>query len=378
MKPLGTITMYFPFLDKYTVSEVETIMNQADSYYDFVLKLSERACRDKPPTLLAHLAAVHAWRLSATQVKRDLSQKFGENPIIKIWTIPQHTMKMDSLFENIDQALQTTKENWILVELLCLKVWYARYHIIDDHLLYDPLGKAEAMVKQHSDLDCFSALVNTVRSELSFMHSGYIIDGLEESLERARDSFSKGIESARKYDDQFQIYQLLWTQSSWIKTWDAKEAMELQEEAYKLAREFGAPQKMAEAMADMGRISEALGEYDLAIECYQASLENYGDPQMELYREIIDSPSFCIARIHCELGNGEHALEWIDSVFELLGPATTDIPCLHSQRVEALTLLNRFNEATTYLELGQKAALRSGGEGYVAVNDLAAAYLEWQ
>ncbi|MFX1367871.1 MAG: hypothetical protein ACFFAY_04660 [Promethearchaeota archaeon] len=376
MKPLGTITMYFPFLDKYTVSEVETIMNQADSYYDFVLRLSERACRDKPPTLLAHLAAVHAWRLSATHAKRDLSEAFGHDPIIGIWTAPQHKMKMHELFEKINQALEAAEENWIQVELLCLKSWYARYHILDELLDYEPLQKAEAMVEERAELDCFSALVHTVRSELSFIHSGYQKEGAESSIQRGYDEYNKGMKYAKKFNDRFQTYQLLWTHSSWIKTWDAIEALTLQEEAHKLAKEFGAPQKIAEAMADMGRISEALGEYDLAIECYESSLEKYGFPDMELYREIIDSPTFCIARIYCELGNGDVALELIDSIFDLVGPVAADIPYLHSQRAEALIHLKRTREATTHLEIGQKGALKSGAEGYVALNDLAAAYFE--
>ncbi|MHA2193272.1 MAG: hypothetical protein ACXAAR_07570, partial [Candidatus Thorarchaeota archaeon] len=358
MKPLGTITMYFQFLDQDTATEVETIMDLAENYYDFVLRLCERACQDETQTDLAYLAAVHAWRLSATGAKDKLLANFGHHARIRAWASPPHEVGFERMFG----------EDWVLIELLCLKAWASRYEMeADETYWFAPLDRAEEILRQHPDLACFTAVVNTVRSELSFMDRSY---------ERAYDSHNNGIEFAEKFNDKFQTYQLLWTRSSWIKAWDAKKAMELQEEAYKLAKEFAAPQKIAEAMCDMGRISEALGEYDLAIECYQSSLETYGSPGMALYREQMDSPSFCISRVYCELGDGTSGLEWIDSLISLLGQRADENPYVYAQRVEALVLLNRLQEATRQLEICQKLALRSGDEGAMNLCEFPAACLE--
>ncbi|MHA2042618.1 MAG: hypothetical protein ACW975_12235 [Candidatus Thorarchaeota archaeon] len=373
MKPLGTITMYFPFLNQETASEVESIMNQAENYYDFVLRLTDRACQDDAPWHLAYLAAIHSWRLSSTKAKEKLLERFSDDQIIKIWIMPQHRLGFERLFAEIELAEEATDEDWILLELLCLKPWYARYYALDERLLFDPLERAEALLDSRSELQCFSALVHTVRSEISFMWTGIY---QAQFFERAFDSHHKGKEFANKVDDQFQIYQLLWTCSSWIKTWDNEKALSLQEEAYGLAKKFGAPQKIAEAMTDMGRISEALGEFDLALECYQNSIETYGVPEMVLYREVLDSPTFGISRVYCELGDGESGLEWIDTVFRILGPLAVDHPCLYAQRTEALALLRRYEEAASDLEISHRGALKSGGEGYVGLSDLAAAYLE--
>ncbi|MFX1367785.1 MAG: tetratricopeptide repeat protein, partial [Promethearchaeota archaeon] len=166
------------------------------------------------------------------------------------------------------------------------------------------------------------------------------------------------------------------TRASWVKTWDATKALELQEAAYKLAKEFGSPQRTAEAMADMGRISEVLGEYNLALECYQSSLETFESPEMELYRELIDSPSFCMSRTYCELGDGMSGLEWIDSLINLLGPKADEHPYLYGQRAEALVLLDRLDEAAKQLETCQRLSLKSGDEGYMSLYDLPMAYLE--
>ncbi|TFG06244.1 hypothetical protein EU522_01845 [Candidatus Thorarchaeota archaeon] len=70
LKPLGTITMYFKFLEEDIISEVKAIMNQARDHYDFVLQLSERACQDETPTTLIYIAAAHVWHLSVSFKRR--------------------------------------------------------------------------------------------------------------------------------------------------------------------------------------------------------------------------------------------------------------------------------------------------------------------
>ncbi|MFW9976326.1 MAG: hypothetical protein ACFFDQ_13725 [Candidatus Thorarchaeota archaeon] len=342
-------------------------MSKASNYYDFVMKLCDMACLEDSPSDLTYLAAVHAWRLSANDAKTKLMQRFKDDSIVRSWTAPQHILGTEKLFDGIDEAINTAKDNWLRIELLCLKSWYARYHIADEKLWAEPIDIAEALMEEDSEMDCFAALVYTVRGELSFM---------DQQNDRGYDSYNKGIELAKKYDDQFQLYQLLWTFSSWIKTWDARRALKLQEEAYKLAKKFGSPQKIAEAMADMGRISEGLGEYDLAIECYQNSIDTYGSPPMEIYREVIDSPTFGLSRIYCELGDGETGLEWIDAAIDFVGPRATELPYLFGQRAEALVILKRFEEATQQLEICRKGALKAGAEGYVALCEIGSGYLE--
>ncbi|NHJ12749.1 MAG: hypothetical protein EAX95_03695 [Candidatus Thorarchaeota archaeon] len=368
MEPLGTITMYFQFLDKEITSEVKAIMKRACSYYDFVLQLCERACEYETPTHLAYLAAVHAWRLSSTKAREKLLQRFGNDAIILSWTASQHKLGIDGQFLDIDKAIEFADEDWLIIELLCLKSWYKRYRYMgDDKILYGPLEKAMTILERNPELKCFASLVHTVRCELSFLFQMH---------ERAYDSHITGLDNAKKFDDQFQIYQLLWTRSSWIKTWDIGKAMELQEEAYRMAKSFGAPQKIAEAMNDMGRISEASGEYDLAIECYQSSIETFGFPAMEHYREIMDSPSFGLSRMYCELENGESGLEWIDTAVVLGGEGAEELPYIYAQRAEALILLERLDEASQQLEICKKLSLQAGAEGYIAICELATAYLE--
>ena len=368
MRPLGTITMYYPFIDEETKDAIETSMQEASNYYDFVEILSDRVCESKTSDTLKYLAALHAWRLSATEVKRRLSERFGEDPIIKSWTAPHHTMEIDDLLGTLDDAIRAAKEDWLQIELLCLKIWCERYRVVtSEEFWIQPLQEAESILQSRQELECFAALIHTVKSEMGF-YSGLYDQGYS--------SHDKGVETAKKFDDQFQLYQLLWTCASWVKSLDTKRAMALQEEAYKLVKTFGSTQKIAEAMTDMGRISECLGEYDFAISCYENSIETYGNPEMELYREAVDTPSFGLSRVYCELGDGESALDWINTLINLIGRSATEIPYLYSQRAEALILLRRYEEASRDLEISRRVSLRAGAEGNIVLCDIATAYME--
>jgi hypothetical protein len=68
MNALGTITMYYPFLDPETHTIIEAIMDATQTYREFVLILGERACENDMPVNLAYMAALHAWHLSEVEV----------------------------------------------------------------------------------------------------------------------------------------------------------------------------------------------------------------------------------------------------------------------------------------------------------------------
>ena len=47
MKPMGTITKYYPFVDEETKSILGTLMDGSSSYYDFVQQLCEVVLEDE-------------------------------------------------------------------------------------------------------------------------------------------------------------------------------------------------------------------------------------------------------------------------------------------------------------------------------------------
>jgi len=61
MKPMGTITKYYPFIDEETKDILDALMDESSSYYDFVQRLCEFTLNNEVPVNLAYLATVQAW-----------------------------------------------------------------------------------------------------------------------------------------------------------------------------------------------------------------------------------------------------------------------------------------------------------------------------
>ena len=52
MKPMGTITKYYPFIDEESRSILDSLMEESSSYNDFVLRLSEVVLENEVPVNL--------------------------------------------------------------------------------------------------------------------------------------------------------------------------------------------------------------------------------------------------------------------------------------------------------------------------------------
>ena len=58
MKPIGTITNYFSFLEEETKDVLSSIMDAATNYYDFVLRLGEKVYNEEVSSEVAYIGAL--------------------------------------------------------------------------------------------------------------------------------------------------------------------------------------------------------------------------------------------------------------------------------------------------------------------------------
>ncbi|MHA2313274.1 MAG: hypothetical protein ACXADF_17445, partial [Candidatus Thorarchaeota archaeon] len=130
MKPLGTITKYYPFIDEETKSILNTLMDESSSYYDFVQRLSDVVLENEVPVNLAYLAAVQAWWARAEETMRLIKEKFGNVDCIRPWGFA-HTSSLsdqaryhDAVVEAIEKAMDSSLKGWIAIELHLLHTFF--------------------------------------------------------------------------------------------------------------------------------------------------------------------------------------------------------------------------------------------------------------
>ncbi|MHA2114543.1 MAG: hypothetical protein ACXABM_03525, partial [Candidatus Thorarchaeota archaeon] len=130
MKPMGTITKYYPFIDEETKSTLNSLMDESSSYYDFVLKLSDVVLTNDVPINLAYLAAVHAWWTRTEENMKLIQDKYRDAPCVKPWAYGHRSAEKDqaeyhdAVVEAIDKAMETTLDDWMMTELHLLHAFY--------------------------------------------------------------------------------------------------------------------------------------------------------------------------------------------------------------------------------------------------------------
>jgi tetratricopeptide (TPR) repeat protein len=362
MEPLGTITMYYPFLKDETVGQLNSIMEEAVHYHDFALRLADRALQEESVTDLVFVACTHAWRLKSPKILCGLSERFKGSSIVQAWTLPLRKQPFADTRGLLDTAIDETEEDWMKVDLLFLKADYALY-VAEVTEPFEIFEQADAILSRNEHLECLSVGILWAKKEYYFMRRMF---------GEARRAKKLALKIAENYDDRFILFSLLITTGSH----PASERLEVTEKCYELAVSLGSPHLMAWSLSAMGFLSEHTGEYDLAIKCFEDSLDMWGYPETELFVEPMEYPCYRLSRIYAELGDGESALEWAENALDMTEEGSMERPYLYAQRAEALIMLDRLEEAFKDLDTCRKIAFRIGRSGNFTMCAIAEGYYE--
>jgi tetratricopeptide (TPR) repeat protein len=347
LKPMGTITKYYPFIDEETKSILETLMNEASSYYKFVERLCETVLENEVPINLGYLAAVHAWWTRKRDSIEHIHEKFKDIPYIRPWkyatnlTFMDQEQYHDAIVEAIVEAMETPLDDWILTELHLLHAYIHYPYLGDVPSLLEPLEKAKHLVEADPLLKCFESLIYTLEGWTKGME-GYVDDSL--------DVLKKGHELAEVYDDSLYKYLNLVNQEAIFLYINIKSALARGEDLYDLAQDLEVPFFIAEVLNESAVAFETAGEYDLAISSHLEVRKIVGES---------DWTSQMLSRIYASLGDGQKALQEINQYIE--NEETSNIPAWY-RRARALALLNRVEEAERDLNTVHGQMMKTGSD----------------
>ncbi|MFW9849749.1 MAG: hypothetical protein ACFFF4_11450, partial [Candidatus Thorarchaeota archaeon] len=192
MEPLGTITMYYQFLDKEIVNILDGIMHEAKDYRDFTEQLVDYTSSKDVPINLGFIAAVHVWNIGHYELGNKLQPKFGKFAHIFGW-IADSDQEWYPWGRYAEVAMAEDHEDWIKSMVCYLKSVNYDRHAITDITKYMELGMK--YIDKNPKLECFQSYL---------LHSRSGIKIQEGDLEGAIADLEEGIRIARKYDDRYQ------------------------------------------------------------------------------------------------------------------------------------------------------------------------------
>lgn len=368
MKPLGTITNYYQFVDGETRATLDSIMKSAYNYGDFVHLLVDRVCNEESSDTLIFLAVFHSYILVDSRTLEKLGKKYRNHSLVlpfMLWRDTyffQDTKGCDEAKESIESVLSSKPDDW--VKVLMYDLAQVVGGLISPGCPYqlDSIDKMEELISSNESLSCFRPyLLNSQARLYSFTDSI-----------RLREFSELLYEAALECDDMVHALIAL-TRLVAANTYQyTPKALRLVEKASMLADQLGCVYSQGVIRNQEGILHATRGEYDLSIEKRLESLrlsDKTGDLSMGVGPRNI-------AYIYNELGNGEAALEWTNAGLSTSKKQPRDLPYVYFDRAKALTLLGRLDEARDDLDAGTQMALKVSNELLLEQSYIATGMLE--
>jgi tetratricopeptide (TPR) repeat protein len=334
MKPLGTITKYYPFIDEESKSVLDSLMDESSSYFDFVKRLSDTVLQNEVPVNLAYIAAIQVWWCRLDKAIEDIREKYDDVPRMKPWGYLHSTLEIDqvryhdSVVEDIEQVLRFSPDDWILTELHLLHAHYHWPMFGDIPSLLEPVERARELMSANPHLECFEA-------QACFYEAW--ANRIEGDMKTAIDIYQRGIELAEAHNEYLHMYLNLGGKGDAQKNVNIRDAIESFEASYVITQDLKVPYFEAEVHHDSALVFETAGEYDLALSSLHEAWKTIGLDDSTSY------PSLQLSRVYAILGDGQQALEYVQSYLDSLGQ--DEILGGYLVRAIALAELDRVAEA---------------------------------
>jgi len=357
MKPLGTITMYYPLVDDETREILDSLMHESENFYDFLIRLGDKVCSKVVSPSLVFIAVVWSWRMEVEETYERIAERYKNNPTIKPWTFPKGTpMEGDRLqtrmLKALDDAIASEPDDWVLLHLLLRKMTVI-LATPESQLAHEA---AKNLLEKEPRLECFQPEIQYWEAQIRWY---------EGDNRGAMKCWIKVLEKAKQQDNQFLIVNLLLNLSGETYLTDYQKAMQFIDEAYSISKSLGIPRLIRSTLFRMSSISRTLGEYDLALNCLFDATElkpSIRSPHLHIPLDV--------SSIYSDLGKGKDALSWalmFDEEEYAGGRAGASAHgCPEIEKARALLLLGRTNDAFEHIDRLKDIAFKVGWEPYLA------------
>ncbi|MFW9912464.1 MAG: type IV pilus biogenesis/stability protein PilW [Candidatus Thorarchaeota archaeon] len=355
MEPIGTITMYFPFLDSKTKGIIENIMHGAYNYYDFVQCLNQRVLDEETTDLTVFFAVHHAAILFDFQWLKKAIKKYAELNIIlpNIFiasAFQGHGEDLQRAREAADIVLDSNPPKWLALEMYIsrLEAEVLGYPTqLDDRSTIDSI---EEIMEKNPELRFYESRV--------YGNLSYRADN-EGDKELALNYIEKAISNAEVHNDLNRLARLLRSKARHLQAVDLKQSADLLERARGMFESMGDKDGLADASFQLSKIEAIRGEYDQAIEHILeviAIRESLGRP--------IGPYAMTLSTIYNAIDCPTEGIEWALMAQEDLQPLHRPRAILN--QAWSLILQRKLTEAFMVLDSIRKSILKSGLEYQLA------------
>jgi tetratricopeptide (TPR) repeat protein len=355
VKPLGTITMCFPYVDDDIRATLQSVMDEAENYADFAERLCKKICDEAASPLMEFFAFFFAWYILESRLLERLEDagKVPDlaKPLQMVFRSYHGGEAVDwfDMKESLIRALDAAPNDWIASLVYLGWRWWADILYPETDVDVQLVEVIEKSIGKSDDLEYFEAHLSG--QEAARLHR-------EGSFKQANRTITKAIAVARKFDDLVEVANLMSIKANYIKHSNLGKAIDLLLTTRNLCDQLGYRFGFGSVQGELAHIMGLRGELDAAID-YQ--LEKVG-----LFEEIglqTGRLNTIIALYFNLMGNGRSALRYAKSALELFDTpdqVTRWSPYPHAQMAWALINLGRTEEAKEEVEKAKSIVAKTG------------------
>ncbi|MFW9832773.1 MAG: tetratricopeptide repeat protein [Candidatus Thorarchaeota archaeon] len=370
VKPFGTITRDFQFVESSTREILEEILEISPNYPAFTKKLCKRASSESASDELVLLAIQHSSYLNFDELKWKVleaqSDRISVRPhILEMKAISENDW--DTVIEATEAAIDQANSEWeTFLQLLHL------YKIVSLNRFGSPLEertqrRIEKAMDGNPALEQYSP---------SFYLNRTIRLRLEGDVSHAQSVCEKGLSQARNVDDRLSEIFFLWQKAELIGVYSfgpgtTEIAKQILREAIEISDNINCKGCRAVILELIQVMCHMRGEYS---EAYEISLEIL--KMLESIGKQDDVNMHNLSAICNEMGNGREALEWANQALRIFDKQPFYRPVAYLDVAWSLINLGKLDEAEEQLNLAREYLYQSGYGSTLAIEQMVSGLLE--
>jgi tetratricopeptide (TPR) repeat protein len=353
MKPIGSITKYYAFIDSTTRAKIDMIMELSENFVEFMELICREALSNDASDDLVYLGVKFGYMGGHDSLIKQISQIHPD----VLWAQPYYILgkilagyieNKEIILDTVQLSLQTNPAPWIEFDLHMILGNYASASSIGSPLEIESMTNMENLIKENDNLKSLNPMLLRIK--------GYQYNN-EGDVKSAIDFFSQALNLSNEYDDQSLMAELHISLAYQTRHFDTAKAMIHLDEAGRLYRNLGSDPEGWRISHVKAAVHNVRGEFNESIDCLLRSMD---DVQTFGIEDVIPGT---ISHIYFEMGYNEDALEWakmaLDSKHTLPGESFNKYrPYLVLS--QALVSHGKLEKAKEYLMEAKDMALKVG------------------
>jgi tetratricopeptide (TPR) repeat protein len=356
VEPIGTITMCFPHVDDKTRSTLQSVMDEAENLGDFTERLCDRVCVEPSSSLLGYFAAQFAFWIEhhALLDKLHSAGKMSDLAfplLLMTRDVGTTALSWDSMMKSVKRALMAAPNDWIACHSYLSWRLIAEYTYPESDVDVRPIEVIVEKIEKNSDFECFNSYLLWMKAH------EYEREGNNKEAIRA---YKQALTTARKFDDQLMMADIIRMIAALTRLTDAKQATDLFISSRDLSVKLGYKCGVGKIQRELGLMKQFRGEFDAAME-YELDWKRIAD---SIGRDSWSADSL-IACMYNQYGKGKEAYRLAKTAVDFADHSSGDrwLSRPHMELAWAYINLGKYDKAEEELAIAHKIATRSGSSG---------------